>query len=62
MSPPDPARSPVDNDRPPFNVSKLPSKAPDIVAKNTVPVFDPARVLPWKKSERQRDFNLLVRR
>lgn len=62
MSPPDATGSPADNDRPPFNISKLPPKAPDIVAKNTIPVFDPARVLHFSKSERQRDFNLLVRR
>ncbi|KAK2761803.1 hypothetical protein FQN54_001631 [Arachnomyces sp. PD_36] len=62
VSPPDPTRSPVDSERPPFNGSKLPSKAPDIVAKNTISVSDPSRVLPWHKSERQREFNLLVRR
>jgi hypothetical protein len=61
VSPPDPARSPVE-DRAPFHLSTLPVGAPDVVARNTISVSDPAKVLPWNKSERQRDFNLLVRR
>ncbi|PGH29050.1 hypothetical protein GX50_08208 [[Emmonsia] crescens] len=60
-SPPDSAR-PVVGDRGLYHPSKLPAGAPEVLTKNTIAVTDPARVLPWNKDRRQRDFNLLVKR
>ncbi|OAX82877.1 hypothetical protein ACJ72_02774 [Emergomyces africanus] len=42
--------------------SKLPANAPEVLTKNTIAVTDPARVLPWHRDKRQRDFNILVKR
>ncbi|KAK2734057.1 hypothetical protein FQN55_002925 [Onygenales sp. PD_40] len=60
-SPPDPARTAA-SDRGLFHPSKLPAGAPEVLSKNTIAVTDPARVYPWNKDRRQRDFNLLVKR
>ncbi|PGH14304.1 hypothetical protein AJ79_03126 [Helicocarpus griseus UAMH5409] len=57
----DSARSAV-GDRGLYHPSKLPAGAPEVLVKNTIAVTDPARVLPWNKDRRQRDFNLLVKR
>ncbi|OJD17204.1 hypothetical protein AJ78_02697 [Emergomyces pasteurianus Ep9510] len=42
--------------------SKLPANAPEVLTKNTIAVTDPARVLPWNRDKRQREFNILVKR
>ena len=49
-------------ERPQLYRSKLPPNAPEVIAKNTVEVSDPARVLTWYRDDRRRQFNLLVRR
>lgn len=60
---PDPSRSPAAIDaQAQASRSKLPPNAPEVVAKNTVKVTDPARILYWHRDERNRQFNLLVRR
>ncbi|EEH19451.1 hypothetical protein PABG_01770 [Paracoccidioides brasiliensis Pb03] len=60
-SPPDSGR-PTVGDRGLYHPSKLPSGAPEVLIKNTIAVTDPARVLAWNKDQRQRDFNLLVKK
>ncbi|WEW58110.1 hypothetical protein PRK78_003577 [Emydomyces testavorans] len=54
--------SPTGVNRASLHSSKLPPGTPDIIVKNTVVVNDPARILSWNRDERQRNFNLLVRR
>ncbi|KAL1960116.1 hypothetical protein VTO42DRAFT_288 [Malbranchea cinnamomea] len=41
---------------------KLPADAPEVIAKHTIVVTDPARILSCSKDDRQRNFNLLVKR
>lgn len=50
------------HDQPSFHFSRLPHGAPEVISKNTVIVTDPNRVLALAKEERQRNFNLLVKR
>ncbi|EDN10065.1 conserved hypothetical protein [Histoplasma mississippiense (nom. inval.)] len=61
-SAPDPGRPTAVGDRGLHHPSKLPAGSPDVLTKNTIAVTDPARVLPWNKEKRQRDFNILVKR
>ncbi|OJD24122.1 hypothetical protein ACJ73_04517 [Blastomyces percursus] len=61
-SPPDSGRSAPVGDRGLYHPSKLPADAPELLAKNTIAVTNPAGVLPWNRDKRQRDFNLLVKR
>ncbi|KAG5294419.1 HECT domain-containing protein [Histoplasma ohiense] len=61
-SAPDPGRPTAVGDRGLHHPSKLPAGFPDVLTKNTIAVTDPARVLPWNKEKRQRDFNILVKR
>ncbi|EEP76258.1 predicted protein [Uncinocarpus reesii 1704] len=57
----DPGHSSAGGDRA-LHFSKLPHGTPDVILKNTVTVNDPARILSWHRDERQRNFNILVRR
>ncbi|EAS35810.3 HECT domain-containing protein [Coccidioides immitis RS] len=52
----------IGDDRAALRFSKLPPGTPEVILKNTVIVNDPARILSRNKDERQRNFNLLVRR
>lgn len=61
-SAPDPGRPTAVSDKGLHHPSKLPAGSPDVLTKNTIAVTDPARVLPWNKEKRQRDFNILVKR
>ena len=40
----------------------LPESAPEVLAKNTVYVRDPDRIVSLRETDRQRAFNALVRR
>ena len=59
---PDSGRFSPNADWPSGYHSKLPADAPDVLAKHTIVVTDPGRILSCTKDDRQRDFNLLVKR
>lgn len=45
-----------------FDFGTLPLHAPDILAKNTICVRDPNRILLLKEADRRKDFQTLVNR
>ncbi|KAI9702992.1 MAG: hypothetical protein M1836_008206 [Candelina mexicana] len=57
-----PPKSPVGRKQPTFDFGTLPPHAPEILAKNTIYVRDPNRILLLKETDCKRDFQTLVNR
>lgn len=45
-----------------LGLGRVPQDAPDVVVQNSFRLKDASKVLSWAKEDRQRSFNVLVRR